>query len=135
RHLRNVLAVVFLMSCLGVALEAQDVASITGTVVDKTGSAITDADVKLTDTRTGATFTTKTGTFGAYRFARVPAASGYSVSVSKEGFKTMTVSNVTLAVTETATYDITLELGSISESVEVSANAGITLNTTDATIG
>src|SRR4029077_19285934 len=64
RHLRNVLAVVFLMSCLGVALEAQDVASITGTVVDKTGSAITDADVKLTDTRTGATFTTKTGTFG-----------------------------------------------------------------------
>ena len=135
RHLRNVLAVAFLMSCLGVALKAQDVASITGTVVDKTGSAITDADVKLTDTRTGATFTTKTGTFGAYRFARVPAASGYSVSVSKEGFKTMTVSNVTLAVTETATYDITLELGSISESVEVSANAGITLNTTDATIG
>ena len=94
-----------------------------------------DADVKLTDTRTGATYTSKTGTFGAYLFSRVSAGSGYSVSVSKAGFKTTTISKVTLAVTETATYDVTLELGSVSESVEVSASAGITLNTTDATIG
>ena len=121
-------ALVLLLGCLAGAAKAQDVASITGTVMDKTGSAVADADVKLTDTRTGATYTSKTGTFGAYLFSRVSAGSGYSVSVSKAGFKTTTVSNVTLAVTETATYDITLELVSVSESVEVSANAGITLS-------
>jgi hypothetical protein len=126
---------VLLLGCLAGGTKAQDVASITGTVMDKTGSAVADADVKLTDTRTGATYTSKTGTFGAYLFSRVTAGSGYSVSVSKAGFKTTTISNVTLAVTETATYDVTLELGSVSESVEVSASAGITLDTTDATIG
>jgi hypothetical protein len=128
-------ALFILLGCLALSVRAQDVASITGTVVDKTGSAVADADVKLTDTRTGAVYTSKSGTFGAYLFSRVTAGSGYSVSVSKTGFKTTTISNVTLAVTETATYDVTLELGSVTESVEVSANAGITLNTTDATIG
>jgi len=128
-------ALVLLVGCLAGGTKAQDVASITGTVMDKTGSAVADADVKLTDTRTGATYTSKTGSFGAYLFSRVTAGAGYSVSVSKPGFKTTTISNVMLAVTETATYDITLELGSVSESVEVSANPGITLNTTDATIG
>lgn len=134
-RLALVAALVFLMSCLAGGTKAQDVASITGTVTDKTGSAVADADVKLTDTRTGATYTSKTGTFGAYLFSRVTAGSGYSVSFSKAGFKTTTISNVTLAVTETATYDIILELGSVSESVEVSANGGVTLDTTDATIG
>src|SRR4051794_11898884 len=60
-----------LLGCLAGGAKAQDVSSITGTVTDKTGSAISDADVKLTDTRTGATYTSKTGTFGAYLFARV----------------------------------------------------------------
>jgi Carboxypeptidase regulatory-like domain len=134
-YLRNVLAVALLLSCLGVSAKAQDVASITGTVVDKNGDAVSDADVKLTDTRTGATFQAKTGSFGAYLFSRVPAGSGYSVTVSKAGFKTTTISNVTLAVTETATHDVALELGEITDRVEVSASAGVTLNTTDATIG
>jgi hypothetical protein len=133
--LRSLQALALLLICLVASTRAQDASSITGTVVDKTGSAVADADVKLTDTRTGATYTSQTGTFGAYLFSRVPSGSGYSVAVSKTGFKTTTVSNITLAVTETATYDITLELGSVTESVEVSANAGVTLNTTDATIG
>src|SRR6476661_8517978 len=59
---------VLLLGCLAGGTKAQDVASITGTVMDKTGSAVADADVKLTDTRTGATYTSKTGTFGAYLF-------------------------------------------------------------------
>jgi len=40
-----------------------------------------------------------------------------------------------LAVTETATFDVTLELGNVSQTIQVTANSGAGLNTVDATIG
>src|ERR1700730_14778079 len=127
-------AILFLGFFTGAA-KAQDVASITGTVTDKNEEAVFDADVRLADTRTGAVYESKTGSYGAYLFARVPAGKGYTLTVSKDGFKTVSISKLVLAVTETATYDVKLELGSISQTVEVSANSGGALNTTDATIG
>jgi carboxypeptidase family protein/TonB-dependent receptor-like protein len=133
--LRFAAVVVLVSGLLAGSVKAQDVASITGTVVDKTGGAVSDADVKLLDTRTGAVYVSQTGSFGAYLFSRVPAGPGYTLTVSKAGFKTATTSNLTLAVTETATYDVALELGNVSQTVEVNANGGATLNTTDATIG
>src|SRR5271168_3351779 len=123
------------MGIVAAGARAQDVASITGTVTDKTGSAVFDASVKLIDTRTGAVYESRTGSFGAYLFARVPAGQGYALTVSKDGFKTTSISKLVLAVTETATYDITLELGNVSQTIEVVASSGSTLNTTDATIG
>jgi hypothetical protein len=123
------------MGLVATGARAQDVASITGTVTDKTGSAVFDASVKLIDTRTGAVYESRTGSFGAYLFARVPAGQGYALTVSKGGFKTTSISKLVLAVTETATYDVTLELGNVSQTIEVVGSAGSTLNTTDATIG
>jgi len=123
------------MGLVAAGARAQDVASITGTVTDKTGSAVFDASVKLIDTRTGAVYESRTGSFGAYLFARVPAGQGYALTVSKGGFKTTSISKLVLAVTETATYDVTLELGNVSQTIEVVGSAGSTLNTTDATIG
>src|SRR5271169_4731083 len=83
RCLHALMMVAALLGCLAVGAKAQDVASITGTVVDKTGGAVSDADVKLTDTRTGGQYASKTGTFGAYLFSRVPAGAGYTLAVSK----------------------------------------------------
>jgi hypothetical protein len=123
------------MGLVAAGARAQDVASITGTVTDKTGSAGFDASVKLIDTRTGAVYESRTGSFGAYLFARVPAGQGYALTVSKGGFKTTSISKMVLAVTETSTYDVTLELGNVSQTIEVTASSGSTLNTTDATIG
>jgi Carboxypeptidase regulatory-like domain len=123
------------MGLVAAGARAQDVASITGTVTDKTGSAVFDASVRLIDTRTGAVYESRTGSFGAYLFARVPAGQGYALTVSKDGFKTTSISKLVLAVTETATYDITLELGNVSQTIEVVASSGSTLNTIDATIG
>jgi Carboxypeptidase regulatory-like domain len=135
RYLQCLIALGLLTAGFAMSAAAQDVASITGTVMDKTGGAVSDASVKLTDTRTGAAYESKTGTFGAYLFSRVPAGAGYTLWVSKAGFKSVTVTNITLAVTETATHDVTLEIGDVSQTVEVSANPGVTLDTTDAAIG
>jgi hypothetical protein len=128
-------AIVLLAGFLAVGLRAQDVASITGTVTDKTGTPVFDASVKLMDTRTGAVYESRTGSFGAYLFARVPAGQGYVLTISKDSFKTISISKLVLAVTETATYDVTLELGNVSQTIQVVANSGAALNTTDATIG
>src|ERR1017187_3543752 len=131
--LRVAAAIMLLAGLLGVGLQAQDVASITGTVTDKTGAPVFDASVKLLDTRTGAVYESRTGSFGAYLFARVPAGQGYALTVSKDSFKTVSITKLVLAVTETATYDVTLELGNVSQTISVTANSGAALNTTDAT--
>lgn len=98
-------------------LKAQDVASMTGTVMDRTGAAVSDADAVLTDTRTGAVFETKTGSNGAYLFSRVAPGPGYSLTVTKDNFKTFTISNLYLAVATTRTQDVTLELGAVSRGI------------------
>jgi Carboxypeptidase regulatory-like domain len=123
------------MGFVAAGARAQDVASITGTVTDKTGAPVFDASVKLMDARTGAVYESRTGSFGAYLFARVPAGQGYTLTISQDGFKTVSISKLVLAVTETATYDVTLELGNVSQTIQVVANSGASLNTTDATIG
>jgi len=64
------------------------------------------------------------GKLWAYLFARVPAGQGYTLTVSKESFKTVNISKLVLAVTETATFDVTLELGNVSQTIQVTANSG-----------
>src|ERR1700730_6954089 len=68
--LRVVAAMALLASLVALGSRAQDAASITGTVTDKTGTPVFDARVKLMDTRTGAVYESQTGSFGAYLFAR-----------------------------------------------------------------
>jgi hypothetical protein len=132
--LRVAAALVVMAACCMVGL-AQDVASIIGTVTDKTGSAVSDADVKLTDTRTGAVYESKTGAYGAYQFSKIAPGPGYVLTVSKDSFKTFSVSNLYLAVATTRTQDVVLEIGSITQKVEVQSEGSVSLNTTDITIG
>jgi hypothetical protein len=130
--------------CLGVLLcllllssmmYSQQVSSVTGVVLDSTGAAIPGADVKLTDTQTGFTQSTKTNQSGVYLFVSVKPGSGYLLSFNAEGFKTLMITDVTLGVGVTETRNATLEVGAISISVVVEATGEGTLNTTDASIG
>jgi len=131
----RLVAALLVMAACSVAGLAQDVASVNGTVTDKTGLPISDADVKLTDTRTGAVYESKTGVYGAYQFAKIAPGPGYVLTVSKDNFKTFSVSNLYLAVATTRTQDVVLELGSINQRVEVKSEGSVSLNTTDITIG
>jgi Carboxypeptidase regulatory-like domain/TonB dependent receptor len=115
--------------------QAQSTASLTGTVTDSGGAAVPGADVKLTDTRTATDHTTKTGGDGSYRFAEVPPGPGYALTISKQGFQVYVVNNLYLPVATATTQDIKLALGTLSQTVEVTAEGSVTLNTTDATLG
>jgi Carboxypeptidase regulatory-like domain/TonB dependent receptor len=95
--------------------------TIQGTVLDKSESLITGAQVVITSKATGATRTTSTSGEGTYRFDLL-SAGFYTVKVSKDGFSTVS-QTVELLVGQTATTNITLNPGSISETIEVTEQA------------
>lgn len=104
-------AFLFFLSADFSPASAQEMAGITGIVTDKTGAPVSDADVKLVDNRNGATHGAKTGSDGVYRIVQLSPGPGYTLTVSKDGFQTVSVSNLYLAVATTRSQDIRLDVG------------------------
>ncbi|MGH9493962.1 MAG: carboxypeptidase-like regulatory domain-containing protein, partial [Candidatus Sulfotelmatobacter sp.] len=115
--------------------KAQNVASITGIVTDTSGAIVPDASINLVNTKTNATYIGKTAGDGSYRIVDVPPGPDYTLTVKKDGFVAFTISNLYLPVGVATTQDVKLELGSIQQTVIVTAEGSVTLNTTDTTIG
>src|SRR5665213_3518051 len=99
-------------------------AQIQGTVLDSTGSAVPGADVKATQTATGAVRTASSGGDGGYVFTNLPIGP-YRLEVSKQGFTTYVQTGITLQVNANPTVDIALKVGNVSEQVQVEANAAL----------
>ena len=107
--------------------------SVRGAVTDKTGAAIAAAKVTVSNAaqalhREGATDGT-----GSYEFLALPPGS-YLLTIEAKGFRKFEQKNLQLQVNLPATVNATLEVGSATEVIEVSAQA-IALNTTDASLG
>jgi outer membrane receptor protein involved in Fe transport len=93
----------------------------TGTVTDPSQAAVVAAKVVASDTATGRNWTAQTNESGVYRLVSLPAASSFEIRVEHPGFKTVRQQNLALDVGEVRRLDFTLELGEVTESVEVSA--------------
>ena len=119
-----------------VAAQGTASASMNGTITDTSGATVPGATIKLTDTRTNTSYTAQTASDGGYRFVDLPPGPGYSLTITKEGFQTLVLNNIYLPTATATTRDAKLELGTVSQTVEVTAEGGsVSLNTTDATIG
>ncbi len=104
-------------------LLAQSVTSqITGLVTDATGSTIPDAEIKAVNKQTGIEATQRSKTDGSFQFLNLPASS-YDVTVSKVGFQKYETRSIVLALNQNYRLPVTLEVGKMSQSVEVEANA------------
>jgi hypothetical protein len=113
---------------------AQDVtAAITGKVTDPTGAAVPGAKVTAIDTQRGTTWPTITNGDGVYNLPRIPVGT-YNVKVENQGFQTSQQSNVTLQLNQVARMDFELQVGNISQSVEVTS-AGPILQTESTQLG
>src|SRR5579871_1940734 len=99
-------------------------AQINGTVRDASGLAVPGAEVKVTQTATGAVRTAASGADGGYVFADLPVGP-YQVEVSKEGFTKYVQSGIVLQVAANPTIDVGLKVGSVAEQVEVEADASL----------
>ncbi len=106
---------------------------ISGTVRDASGSAVPRAAVTLTNENTGVASRQETTDAGVFSFPAISVGS-YLVRVEATGFKAAVRNGNTVQINTPLTIDIALEVGAVSESVEVTASAE-TLQTTNAVIG
>ena len=115
------------------ALSQIETARIQGVVSDSTGAVIPGATVRFVHVDTGQEFNVSTGADGLYR--SVPLRIGeYRVEYEAEGFKLAVRSGINLELQETAVIDVALEIGEVTEVVDVTADA-VLLETTEATQG
>ena len=96
--------------------------SVTGHVFDPSGAAVGGAKITMTATTTGAVYNTLADTAGIYRLPFV-AVGEYSLTSEKAGFKSYIQTGITVVIDEKATLDIKLEIGALTQSVTVTANA------------
>ena len=108
---------------------AQSTAVLNGTVTDASGAAIPRAKVIATNERTGVQVTSQTDSSGAYLFPSL-AIGSYKVEVTASGFQKSVIADLTLRVATTTTQNIRLDIGEISQEIEVSAVAGLVQTTT-----
>src|SRR5580693_7573776 len=106
---------------------------IVGLVTDPTGAAVPDATVVATSTTRGTRLTSKTTSAGDYALSPLDADT-YTVTVIAKGFKTTTEQSVVVNALEVATVNLSLTLGTTSETVTVTA-APEQIQTSNATLG
>jgi len=107
--------------------------SLRGVVTDKTGATVANARVTLNNIGQGLKRDSTTSNAGEYEFLALPPGT-YSLTVELTGFRRFEQKNLQLLVNLPTTANVTLEVGTTTETVEVSAQA-VTLNTTDASLG
>jgi hypothetical protein len=103
---------------------AQGTAQINGTIKDASGSAIPGAEVKITQTATGAVRTATSGADGTYVLTNLPIGP-YMLEVSKEGFSKYVQSGIVLQVDSNPTIDAAMKIGTVNEEVTVQADAAM----------
>lgn len=134
---RRSLRLLFLISTiliLVLPLAAQvDRGAISGTVTDPSGSVVPGANVELLSLATGLRRDAVTNTFGIYDFPALPIGS-YNMTIVKEGFKTVQITNVDLSVGQPRTMNVRLEIGTVSGAVQVTS-ALEPLNRSSAEVG
>ncbi len=96
-------------------------AVVTGTVTDSTGAIVPAASVKLHNTKTGVEATAVTNAAGVFRI--IEPSGVYDVTVQKPGFKVAEFSDITLTVDQVLTLNAALEIGAVTQVVEVNGQS------------
>src|SRR5437588_168951 len=106
---------------------------ISGTVKDSNGRAVPNANVTITNVATNLVRTVTTEEDGFYTATNLPVGT-YTILVVRDGFKKAQQAGVVLAADARLTQDVTLEIGQLTETVQISSSVGETVNTTSGEI-
>ncbi len=130
--MRRILPRVLLLLLVCAPAGAQTLGTITGEVKDSSGGVVPGATVTVTNTGTNATREGQSNEAGAYSFPALPPGP-YSVKVELQGFQTVE-RKVELHVEQTVRVDVTLAVGTLSETAQVTGVAPL-ITTENATVG
>jgi TonB dependent receptor/Carboxypeptidase regulatory-like domain/TonB-dependent Receptor Plug Domain len=108
--------------CISNLAYAQITSTITGTITDKQGGAIAGAQVRVEGKTVAGERTATTDANGVYTLAALPAGT-YDLTVSGNGFRTGIYKDLEVTLNRTLRYDVTLEVGSAREQIQVSGEA------------
>ena len=118
---------------LAASVHAQTFGEITGTIFDQSGAAVSGASVAVRNTATNQTRTVVTNEAGNWTVPfLVPGV--YDISATMTGFKAAAQKGLVLQVGDTARVDMRLEVGNVSETIEVTAAAPL-LSTESTAVG
>ncbi len=114
----------------GASVNAQT-GNIAGTITDATGGGVPDAVVNARNAETAAVRTASTDTTGTYSIPNL-SVGHYNITVEKQGFSTLRFESIQLTVAQSLTLNGKLEIGAVSQSVEVAGATVPTINLEDA---
>jgi hypothetical protein len=143
RSVKSTFGVVIIMVVVVVALTFASVSvraqssvtsTVTGVVSDPAGGVVPGAKVELTDINTSEKLTATTGNDGSYTFPSMRPGN-YRITVSAKGFRQAVVSGLRVEIGKSATVNLVLEMGAMTEVVEVTAGAAVELQTLNASVG
>src|ERR1041384_1078106 len=105
------------------------VGRISGTVQDANGAAVPNASVKIVNTANNSERTVTSDENGFYTITNLPVGT-YTIEAEAKGYKKALVSGQTVTADARLTVDLKLEVGEVSETVEIVGASGETVNTT-----
>jgi outer membrane receptor protein involved in Fe transport len=117
----------------GSAVAQFTTARLSGVVIDKAGSAVSGATVTVEQVTTGYRQIAKTGSVGDYLFPSLPIGN-YQLTVEMPGFSSYIQKGIVLAVNQSATQNVTLDVGAVAQQVTVQANPSM-VTTQSAAVG
>ncbi|MBC7926142.1 MAG: TonB-dependent receptor [Bryobacteraceae bacterium] len=110
-----------LLGCSGTLLAQNASGRIFGVITDKTGASLQNAAIRISNTGTAETRTAATDENGAFQFQQLPVGR-YEVIAEQPGFRTSKAEPLNLGINQSAKVDITLEVGDVTEVLEVNTS-------------
>jgi hypothetical protein len=116
-----VLTTLLMLAVVTISLAQMETATLSGKVTDQKGGIVAGAQLIVTNVGTNVSLRGATNQLGLYVIGSLPPGE-YRVSVSKDGFKTINLSDLVLTVQDMVSRNFELQVGSVSESVTVLAD-------------
>lgn len=118
---RTIVRLLLVLAVIATSMWAQqDRGTFTGTVTDPSGAAVPGAKITIQNVETGALYASESNEAGQYRVPNLPVGT-YKLTFELQGFKSLVRDNIPLSVSQVARMDATLQVGSATESIEVTA--------------
>jgi hypothetical protein len=134
RYAWRVAVIVLLLTLSAVRTQAQEAASISGTVADPSGGALPGAQIIIQNLETGAQRELVSDASGRYNAPSLPVGR-YSITAQKAGFKAASKTGIQLVVGQASHEDLTLAVGDLQQVVTVEEKPEMVSVSTEQTSG